>query len=344
MAKRVRVSADNVTYYTLPGNSADITTELGSINDTIFGQDFESSMPGLAGVTITSNAIYKGFAGYEAVIRKTGTPVPVTDEATTLVTGKTYRITNAAHRILDPGTTVVVEDNNVAVAAANILNIDYLYGMVTFQAAYTPTGPITITGAYVPTTRVCGANEWTLTQTAGNVDVTDMCEAQDNGGFRVYDYGLKTVSLQLNGFYDDANGFLAQLTSRDDVIIEINPDGSDLAVARGVFRAVNHNQAGDVGNPETESVTFNLSVPDIDLLDAPFSWSLAPGNTLNMGIQTLLAAWEDKTNVHAQYLPDGTTGRRVECIVTEMTLSGGLEAMNEFSVTLMGVAAPIAVP
>jgi hypothetical protein len=345
MAKRVRLSDDNgVTWYTLPGNSAELSTEAGEIEDTIFGQSFGSTQSGLLGWTINGNALYKGFAGYNAKILKTGASTVMTDEAMTLVSGKTYQITNALHRVLNRTVAVVVEDNNVAVSAANIESIDYLFGRVTFVSGYTPTGPITITGAWLATAVVGCANSYTLNQTAEAVDNTCMDTAQANAGHRTYEYGLKTVSLELQGVYKAANGFLAALIARTEMIIEVNPDGNGKSVARGYFKPVNTGQSGDVGDLEQETIQFNLSVPDVSNMQWPFHWIHAADTTLNMSVQKALAAWEASTLIDIQYLPDGTTGWRGDAVVTDLTLSGGLEDMNEFTVNVQGSGALVAVP
>lgn len=338
MAKRIRLSDDSgTTYYTLPGNTGELRNEAGEIVDTIFGQDFQSTQPGLIGWSITSNALYKGFAGYVATIKRQGTTTAFTGESTTQVGAtQTYQIDDATRQIWDRSVALSVLDNGGAVAAADIESIDYLFGRVTFDSGYSVTGPVTVTGSFFPTTDLCGANSFTLTQTAAGVDITDMCTAQGNQGHRVWDYGLKNVSMEMSGFYNLSYGYLAQLQSRSEWIIEINPDGGGESVARGFFRTTAQSQSGPVGEPEEESVTFKLSVPDDDLLETPFKWVQSGSTTLNQAVQIALTAWQDSVAIDAQYLGNGTAGEEGSVIVTEISLSGGLEAMNEFSVTLQG--------
>ena len=65
VAKRVRLSDDaGSNWYTLPGSTAELRNEAGEIPDTVFGQVFASAEVGLIEGMITSNALYKGFAGY----------------------------------------------------------------------------------------------------------------------------------------------------------------------------------------------------------------------------------------------------------------------------------------
>lgn len=93
-------------------------------------------------------------AGYSAKLYRSGTSTSMTAEATTLVTGKTYRITNAAKRMLDPAIAVVVDDGGSPVSASDILSIDYLHGLVTFDPSYTVSGAITFDANYLPLSQI----------------------------------------------------------------------------------------------------------------------------------------------------------------------------------------------
>ena len=67
MPKTVDLSDDNgVQWHSLPGGTGELTSEAASIDDTIFGQTYQSNQPGLIGWTVTANGLYKGFAGYVA--------------------------------------------------------------------------------------------------------------------------------------------------------------------------------------------------------------------------------------------------------------------------------------
>ncbi len=342
-AKRVRLSDDSgSTWYTLPGNAAELRNEAGEIVDTIFGQDFQSNEVGLIGWSITSNALYKGFAGYVCTIKIVGSATSAAAAAMSLVSGKTYQITNAAHRVWDRSAGVVVYDNAVD-HTDDVASIDYLFGRVTFASGYTVTGPVTVDIDWFATSAVGGAKGFTLTQTAEAVDNTDLATAQGNSGHRTFQYGLKTVSLETTGIYSSANANLSKLTGRGEYIIEINPDGGGDSLCRGFFRLTSQGQSGNVGELEEESLSWMLNVPDDDLLARPFGWLYSGSTTLNQAIQIAIDAWENSTIIDAQYLPNGTTGRSGDVLVTEVSLSGGLEVMNEFSVTLQGTGATAAV-
>lgn len=335
-AKRIRVSDDaGTTLYTLPGNTGSFHDEAGQLDDTIFGQNFQSSFPGLNGWTLTANALVKGYAGYVATIRKTGTTTVMTGEAMALVSGKTYQITNVAKRLIDRSFAWTVKDNAVN-QNANVLSVDYLSGQVTFKSSYTVIGPVTIDGKYLPTVVVGCSNDFTLTQNAKANDNTCMDTAQTNSGNRTFAYGLKTVSLELKGIYRAADAFHTLLLARAELIISIDLEGNGKNLAVGFFRAVTNQQSGDVGNLEEATINFDLSVPDDAYLVYPFHWYISSSSDLNVGVQKCLAAWEAETLLTIQYLPDGTNGAAGLGVITNLTLSGGLEAVSTFAVDFQG--------
>jgi hypothetical protein len=342
-AKKVRIApATTTNWVTLPGNTADFQADADMLDDTIFGYPYKSMQPDILKWQVSANAIYKGYAGYQAVIKKTGVSTVMTGEPMSQVAGQVYQVTDATKRLLDIATTVVVKDNNVD-HTANVDNIDFLFGRVTFTTGYVVTGPVTITGAYLPSSQICAMNKYTLTQQAEHVDLTDLCVAQTNGGYRQFQMGLKTVALQLSGFYRASSGFLDLLKNRSHFLIEINPDGVGKSVARGFFVAKSDKESGKVGNPEDENVDFDLYVPDNGLLATPFSWVHDPTSTLNTAVQTLLTAWQLGSLVECRYLEDGVTGKQGSAVPTNLSMSGGLGALNEFTVQLQGSGAITAV-
>jgi hypothetical protein len=346
MAKLIRVSDDNgANWHTLPGGSGELTRESASAGDTVFGQTFESNQPTLITWNVQAGAFYKGYAGYVATIKKKGTSTPETGAALTLVSGKRYRLNTTTKRIIDRATAYTVKDNAVAVAAANIESVNFLFGEVVFVSTYTPTGAITMDYNYFPVADVGGAKSYSLKMTAAPVDTTTYALAQANGGYRTHSPGLRSVSIDLSGIYASANGFAAMLASREEVIIEINPDGASKSLCRGFFKLTSDGQSGDVGAPEEESLSFSLAVPDPTAkAEIPFGWSHDAATVLSTAVQKVLNAWEDETALDVQYLPDGTNGFTGDCIVTDTSLAGSLDGMNEFSVSLRGSGAMTAVP
>jgi hypothetical protein len=345
MAKKIQISLDDTTYYTLPGNKGDMTREGGSLKDTIFGQDFDSNQTGLIAWGITADGLYKGYAGYVAKIMKSGSTTAMTDEAMTLVSGKTYKITDATKNLFDRTVVPTFEDGGSAINASDIESINYLFGQVTLKSSYTPTGAITVaTGSYLPRTVLGKGQSFTLTQTAATKDTTDFPTAQGNGGYRTFESGLKTVQLNIKGVYDSSVGLEALLESRAELVIEVNPDGAGKSTARGIFKPMSTGQSGNVGELEDSDVTFSLSVPDQADLVAPFSWLHASDTTLNQAIRSALTLWEGGSVGYFKYMADGTNGFKGQGVLTDLTLTGGLEAMNDFAIKVQGSGAPTEVP
>jgi hypothetical protein len=348
MAKRIRVSPDTGSnWYTLPGSSGELRNEGNQIPDTIFGQNFASGLTGMINSSIVSNALYKGFAGYHCDIMKSATSgTSFTTEAMTLVSGKTYRISDATKNMWNRGGSFTVFDNAVN-HNADVESINYLFGEVTFASAYTVTGPVTVTGSYLAKTTVAKGRSFTLTMSQEPIQTSDFETAQANGGHHTFINGLKTVELEVGTVYAASNGWLAALEARSELIIEIAPVGNDgtESVARGIFKVTQQGQQGDVGALEEETVNFVLSVPESPAnLLTPFGWSHPSNTTLSLAVRTLLDSWEDETIIDAQYLPDGTNGVAGQIVVSECSLTGGLEVINEFSVTLQVTGALTEVP
>ncbi len=339
-AKVVQVSDDaETTWYTLPGGTGEFNDNADQIDDTIFGSTFSSNEAGLITFTANANALYKGFAGYVAKILRPGTPTIADGEACTLESGKIYQIDAVAKRIWDRSDTVVVYDAAVD-HTADVEWIDYLFGRIKFLDAYSPGGAITVDVTYFPMIQLGKGRSFTLTQTANPIDTTDFETAQGNTGYKTFVPGLRTVALELGGVYDVSSGLRADLVARTELIIEINPDGNSLSVARGFFRAATESQSGNVGDLEVESTTFVLNVPDDPLLLLPFNWVHAPATTLSTAIQVILTAWIDQVLIDVQYLYDGVNGQKGVIMVADVSLTGGLEVMNEFAANFQGSDVP----
>jgi len=336
-AKKIDVSIDNgVTWFTLPGGSGELTQEAGQLPDTVFGQTYESNESGLINWGISADAVYKGFAGYVADIKKPGTSTIFTTEAHTLVSGKRYRINDVTKRIWDRTATTNVFDGGVD-KNAEVLAINYLFGEVVFKTTYTVTGAVTVTGKYFPTTVLGKAQGYTLTQTANPINDTVFETAQANGGYLTHSPGLRTVSLDLDGVYALTSGMAALLAARTELIIEIDPTGTGKSIAKGFFKLVTDNQSGDVGALEEEALSFVLSVPDpATNVEMPFGWFHDPTTTLSTAVKNSLDSWVAETKVDVRYMPDGVTGNKGDAVVTEITLSASLDEVNRFAVSFQG--------
>jgi hypothetical protein len=118
------------------------------------------------------------------------------------------------------------------------------------------------------------------------------------------------------------------------VIIEVNPDGAGKSFARGFFQITSESQMGAVGALEEEKLSSVLQVPSSDYI--PFGWYHASDTTLNTAVIKCLNAWLAQTPIMVQYLYDGTNGVKGNSIITDLSLAGGLTAMNDFTVKVQG--------
>jgi hypothetical protein len=340
-AKLVRISNDGgATYFSVPGPGAELAIESATLNDTILGQSYTSEFPGLQSWSVSSSGYYKGLAGYVADIKKAGTPTAVTAEAFTLVSGKTYQISNSAKEVWDATVVPVVKDGTTTVVSSNIASYDYLFGIVTLASSYSVTSNITANLTYLPMAVFGKGQSFTLTQQADALDQTTYITAQADGGYMTNAPGLRTVSLDIDGIYDVSADNIAQLQARSQYVIEINPDGNGKSVARGFFYLLSVNESGDVGANEVESLSFNLSVPSSDYI--PFGWQHETDTTLPDAIEIALTAWEDEDILDIQYLPNGVGGaggQEGSVVVTDLTLSSSVDGLNEFTMNFVGTGA-----
>ncbi len=101
-------------------------------------------------------------------------------------------------------------------------------------------------------------------------------------------------------------------------------------------------QGGAVGSLEDETVNFQLTVPQDSKIEFVFNWRHT-STTLATSIQNLITSWLTELNTYdVQYLPQGAEGQSPldgiegNFVVTDVSLSGGLSAMNVFQVGLQG--------
>ena len=160
-------------------------------------------------------------AGYNAKLYRSGTSTSMTAEATTLVTGKTYRITNAAKRMLDPGSAVTVDDGGVPIASVNIESIDYLHGIIVLDAGYTPGGAITVDANYLPLSQI--ADVYT-SSVSTSVTMLDDTVYEDTGVSRKA--GLKDISGSFSAYDEGATALSGLLEAGTVLYLTLMQTGS----------------------------------------------------------------------------------------------------------------------
>lgn len=208
-----------------------------------------------------------GSPGWRATVKRSGTSTQFTDEAASLVSGKTYQIDDETKQVWDREQPVTVKDDGVVVDSSNIEFIDYLFGKVTFASGYTVQGAVTISGNYLPMQSVAGANSYTLNQTAEILDDTDFDTAK-NTGYRSRIYGLQDVSATISRWDDLSDYFKTVIDNGEVVVLEIRP-GEGMEFFRGYMVVESSNRSGDVAALESEELSFQL---DGDGAGKAFSW------------------------------------------------------------------------
>jgi len=201
-------------------------------------------------------------AGYPTVIKLGGTTTAMTDQATTNTSGNIWQITDATRRVLDRDVLPTFEDAAVPISAADILSIDYLFGIVEFTAA--KTGPITFaTGSFIPVTGIAGANAFTLNQSAGMLDDTEFA----GDGSRSKVYGLRDVALSITRILAVEAVFFAAINNRTALFIEVQPGGSG-DIAKGWYVTESEVGSGDIEGLENTELSFQLDGDP----EAVFGW------------------------------------------------------------------------
>ncbi len=195
-----------------------------------------------------------GVAGYNASIKKSGTSTAFTDEATTNTAGNTWQISDSVKEVWNRNTLPTFKDNTVSIPSGDIQSIDYLYGKVTFTGS--KTGPITVSGDYMPMAEVAGAKDASLNRTSAILDDTDT----GNTGYHTKVSGLHDASVTLGRFDDITHTFTDILNNRTPIVIEIAPTTNKSY--RGWFISESSGQNLDLNALIDESITFQLDGDD----------------------------------------------------------------------------------
>lgn len=345
--KVVQISAVDQTtlaptgsWLTYPSPSGSLELSMSEADNTIFSQPgqigaFESSIPTIASHTVSMSAYLRETAGYNADLKRGGTPTIFTGEAMSVESGTTYAITDVTKNYWNPRAAVTVYDGAVVVDPSNY-SIDHLFGRVTFVASYTVVGAITADGEYVSLTAFGSANTIDLTQSAATNDITTFTSAQANNGWTSMEPALQTADAELSGFYDLSEDFFQVMSDRDEILVEIDWTGNGDFRSRGIFRVVSVSGSGDVGAPEEESVSLTLSSIEGVI---PYSFKFAAGaNEASTAFQLTANAWLNREYVAYRYAPEGLTERYFQGVacVSDSSVSVSVDGITELTVELTG--------
>jgi hypothetical protein len=201
-------------------------------------------------------------ATYAGIVKVAGGATAFTGEAMSLVSGKTYQIDDTAKRVWDGDTAVTVYDGGSPVAANDIESIDYLRGIVIFDASYTVGGAVTVDGDYLPLLDVTKVRSYNWSGVCELLD--DTCF--DTAGERTRIPGLIDASGSfetleaLNTDLDPGGGTVtlaAFLSGREDVYLQVGPDSSTFQMFRVNLASLD--TSGAVDDLRSSSVNWNLS-------------------------------------------------------------------------------------
>jgi len=202
-------------------------------------------------------------AGYQAKVYICGASTAITDEACSQVgSTKTYKITNADHRILDQSVAIVVKDGGTAVAAADLQEVRPLFGEVELAASYTPSGVITVDGAFLPLCQVPGAFDVKLSRKNTLADATKYLEGDAQKRRQVT---LQEAQIDLKGHgtgfedydsdTDDVQSVDGLVSAGTPTLLHLDPSGEGTRA----FRSWMVPESNDIGIPLADLCTYSTS-------------------------------------------------------------------------------------
>jgi len=198
-------------------------------------------------------------AGHLSRVRMTGTATTMTGEATSSLGGNVFRITNAARRIIDPDTALVVLDDGVPMSAADIVAVDLLFGKVTLDGDYEPDGDITITGKFLPTAVIANATGWEWNSSRVEENSTRLGDTHRRRLLGIHDVEGTITGLHLVEDTVGADTIEDKFDSGAAFVLEIDPDGAGAYLHRALVKFP----------------SLTSSAAREGLVEATINWSLA---------------------------------------------------------------------
>lgn len=209
-----------------------------------------------------------GKAAYKALIKSTSvSPVATIMEAfvaapSNLQIGATsyfsYRVANPLKRIMSRSLGLESSDPSLF---DDVFQVDWLAGIVHFTSS--KGAGFDANFSFYTSAEVVGANSYTLDIGGDVLTDTSFKSARENGGNQTRVLGLHDVSFSIDRFSDYGKIFLEYKRNRSRVLIEVTPGGEDCGpyggTYRGWFVVETDGFSGDVGDLESESISFNLA-------------------------------------------------------------------------------------
>jgi hypothetical protein len=195
---------------------------------------------------------------YNTTLEITGTSTVMTAEAMTGSGAGPYQITNSAKQVINPLVALTFYDNGTD-CTADVLTIDYLFGKVTFTGS--KTGPITVTGEYLPRLTFAEAKATTWTFTADKLDTTVF----NATGWKTSIQGLKELMVAVESFAlpdTDMDGGAGSRTIEDvwsndtSILLSLNP-GNTGDIYRAFVEMIDFEGANSVADLVNTKCSFS---------------------------------------------------------------------------------------
>ena len=265
--KKIQLSTDNATWKDLPAETAPLSISNGIQDNTDLSNNdgSVSRIYGLNDFSISPDGNFVPYGTYQFDVKKSGTSTAFTDEAMSLVSGNTFKIDDSVKEIFDRDATFTFEDNAVAIPEGDIDSIDYLAGTVTFTSS--KSGPITVTGNYIPVTQALCVSSGSLDFSKSLVEDSNIKNIGANG-WKSRNSTLKDLSISLTSFNDLQKVVANHIFNREVVLVEITLGFNDPQLIRGWFVVESNNWTGGVTDLEGEEISLQL---DGDIKSS-FTW------------------------------------------------------------------------
>jgi hypothetical protein len=187
----------------------------------------------------------------------------VTEACTDTGDGKTYQITNAAKRVLDPTASISVYYNGVLKPASSY-TLNRLAGTITFASAPGALA-VTVTGSYLPMTTIAEGKSFSFaTKTTTLEDVA----------FGDTDITRAVIEKMASGTIGMAwldNAFHAAFVAGGQLVVEIATASGATPIARAWALLTERSHDGSAAAWQEEGLTWE-STPDAD--GRSFAWLL----------------------------------------------------------------------
>ena len=200
-----------------------------------------------------------GNAGYNTVVKRSGTSTSFTGESMT-ATSETnqFQIDDGTKEVWDRTVVPTFYEDGTEIPFSDIENINYLFGKVTFSTS--KSGAVTVDGSYFPTQEVACAKSYTLDQ---SINLEDSTCYDNNNGYRQYTSTLYDVSASITRWVTEMTELEALNSiwrNSEEIILEIQPAGVE--TFRGYMLIESDALNGDIESLEEQEISFQANGQD----------------------------------------------------------------------------------